>query len=48
MYHLHNPKTKDAEVVLTKDSLVIGKFYRLKDINIIESPYYGKPRLKSR
>jgi len=48
MYHLHNPKTKDAEVVLTKDTLEIGKFYRLREINIINSPYYSKPRLKSR
>jgi len=48
LYHLHNPKTKDAEIVLTKDTLEIGKFYKLKDINIIDSPYYGRPRLKSR
>ena len=25
LYHLHNPKTKDAEIVLTKDTLEIGK-----------------------
>lgn len=48
LYHLHNPKTKDAEVILTKDTLEIGKFYKLKNINIISSPYYGRPRLKSR
>ena len=48
LYHLHNIKTKDAEVILTKDTLEIGKFYRLKDINIIDSPYYGRPRLKTR
>ena len=36
MYHLHNPKTKDAEVIITKDSLVVGKFYRLNSINKIE------------
>tara|TARA_R110002020_G_scaffold148779_1_gene324816 strand:+ start:8470 stop:8676 length:207 start_codon:yes stop_codon:yes gene_type:complete len=36
MYHLHNPKTKDAEVVVTKDTLVVGEFYRLKQINIID------------
>ena len=36
MYHLHNPKTKDAEVIITKDSLVIGKFYRLNSINKID------------
>ena len=48
LYHLHNPKTKDAEVILTKDTLEIGGFYKLKDINIISSPYYSKPTLKSR
>ena len=42
LYHLHNPKTKDAEVILTKDTLIIGKYYRLKEINIINSPYYKK------
>ena len=42
LYHLHNPKTKDAEVILTKDTLIIGKYYRLKEINIINSPYYRK------
>lgn len=42
LYHLHNPKTKDAEVILTKDTLIIGKYYRLKQINIINSPYYRK------
>jgi|TARA_R100000908_G_scaffold56710_1_gene32227 hypothetical protein len=48
LYHLHNPKTKNAEVILTKDTLEIGKFYRLNQINIIPSPYYKKPSLKSR
>ena len=36
MYHLHNPKTKDAEIIITKDSLEIGKFYRLNTINKID------------
>lgn len=48
LYHLHNPKTKNAEVILTKDTLEIGKFYKLKQINIIPSPYYKRPTLKSR
>ncbi len=48
LYHLHNPKTKNAEVILTKDTLEIGKFYKLNQINIINSPYYSKPTLKSR
>jgi len=38
MYHLHNPKTKDAEVIVTKDTLIIGEFYRLNQINIIKLP----------
>jgi len=36
LYHLHNPKTRDVEVIVTHDSLVIGNWYRLKQINIIE------------
>ena len=40
LYHLHNAKTKNSEVILTTDTLIIGKEYKLKDINIIESPYY--------
>ena len=48
LYHLHNPKTKNAEVILTKDTLEIGKFYRLNRINIIPSSYYKRPTLKSR
>ena len=48
LYHLHNSKTKNSEVIMTNDTLIIGKEYKLKDINIIESPYYKRPRLKSR
>ena len=48
LYHLHNPKTKDAEVIMTNDSLIIGNYYKLKDINIIDSPYYKRPRLIKR
>jgi len=36
MYHMHNPKTKDAEIIITEDSLEIGKFYRLNSINKID------------
>jgi len=36
MYHLHNSKTKDAEIIITKDSLVIGDYYRLNSINKID------------
>lgn len=46
MYHLHQPKTKKTEIVLTKDSLIKGEFYSLKQINIIPSPYYSTRKLK--
>ena len=36
LYHLHNPKTKEIEIIVTKDKLKIGEWYRLKNINIIE------------
>ena len=29
MYHLQNVKTKEVEVVLTKDTLKIGQLYKL-------------------
>ena len=35
MYHLHNPKTKKVKVIITKDKLEVGKFYRLNSIKII-------------
>ena len=41
MYHLQNIKTKEVEVILTKDTLQIGKFYKLNKINIIPSKYYN-------
>ncbi len=37
LYHLHNPKTKKAEVILTNEKLEVGEFYnikRIKQINI--------------
>ncbi len=37
MYHLHNPKTNDVEIVITKDSLEIGKFYNIKTIKRINT-----------
>ncbi len=48
MYHLHNPKTKKAEIIITTDSLVVGKMYRLGQINIIDPDNYFPPDLKSR
>lgn len=35
MYHLHNPKNKKVEVIITEDKLEVGKFYRLKSIKQI-------------
>ena len=37
LYHMHNPKTGDIEVIVTKDKLEIGHGYRLNRINIIEN-----------
>ena len=35
MYHLHNPRSNEVEVVITEDKLKVGEFYKLKDIDII-------------
>ena len=35
MYHLQNPRNGDVQVILTKDKLKVGEFYRLNDIDII-------------
>ena len=35
MYHLHNPRSHQVEVIITEDKLKVGSFYRLKDIDII-------------
>ena len=48
MYHLHNPKTKKAEIIITKDSLQVGKMYRLGQINIIDPDNYFPPDLNNR
>ena len=48
LYHMYDPKTKKSEVILTKDSLTKGEFYRLRKINIIDSPYYERPKLIKR
>jgi len=42
LYHLQNPKTKQVEVILSKDTLEVGKLYNINRINIIDSPYYSK------
>lgn len=35
LYHLQNPKTKKAEVILTKEKLEVGEFYNIKRIKQI-------------
>ena len=35
MYHMHHPK-RGVEIILTKDTLEIGKWYNLKNLNTIE------------
>ncbi len=35
MYHLHNPK-HGVEVILTTDTLEVGKWYKIKKLNVIE------------
>jgi hypothetical protein len=36
MYHMHNPKNNKVEVILTKEKLEVGKFYRLKLIKQVK------------
>jgi len=36
LYHLHNPKTKKAEIILTEQKLEIGQFYNIKRIKTID------------
>jgi hypothetical protein len=36
MYHLHNPKKNDVEIIFTKDELIVGEWYKIKQINVIE------------
>ena len=36
MYHMHNPKSNKVEVILTKEKLEVGKFYRLKSIKQVK------------
>lgn len=35
MYHMHHPK-RGVEIILTKDTLEVGKWYNLKNLNTIE------------
>jgi len=36
LYHLHNPKTNQVEVIVTEQKLKVGEFYRLKSIKLID------------
>ncbi len=36
LYHMHNPKTGEIQVIVTKDKLEVGSWYRLNRIDIIE------------
>ena len=36
LYHLHNPKTNQVEVIVTEQKLEVGKFYRLNSIKTID------------
>ena len=36
LYHMHNPKSGDIEVIITKDKLEVGSWYKLNRINIID------------
>jgi hypothetical protein len=35
LYHLHNPKTNNVEIISTNQKLIMGKWYKLKTIEII-------------
>jgi len=35
MYHLHNPKTQEVQIILTSDTLKEGSIVKLRDIKII-------------
>lgn len=37
LYHLHNPKTGEIEIIVTEDVLTVGEWYKLKQIDIIET-----------
>tara|TARA_R110002020_G_scaffold462049_2_gene681345 strand:- start:295 stop:516 length:222 start_codon:yes stop_codon:yes gene_type:complete len=46
MYHLHHPK-KGAEIIITRDSLEIGKLYRLNQVKVIDpDSWYGTGNYK--
>lgn len=36
LYHLHNPKTGQIEVIVTEDKLEVGQWYRLNQIKVLE------------
>ena len=36
LYHLHNPKTNDIQVILTSEKLKVGGWYHPKQIKTID------------
>lgn len=36
LYHMHNPKTNDVEIILTEQDLKVGEWYKLNQIKTIE------------
>jgi len=35
LYHMHDPKKNKVELILTKDELQVGSWYRLSTIDIL-------------
>jgi len=42
LYHLHNPKTNDIELILTEEELNVGSWYRIKTIKTIDINYENR------
>jgi hypothetical protein len=36
LYHMHNPKNNQVEIILTKEKLEVGKWYNLKSIKKVD------------
>jgi len=46
LYHLHNPKTNDVELILTKEELNVGGWYRINTIKTIDIKDENSTRTK--
>jgi len=42
LYHLHNPKTNDIELILTEEELNVGGWYRINTIKTIDINYENR------